>query len=196
MTDVYPVTDDQQKLSNPATWPLLVHRFGRAAQRLPQPLRAIGSRVYGAAKLGLDLTIGTVLHRETEIGEGLVLIHAHNIKIHPTAVIGARVRINHDVTIGMQPDSRVAPRIGNDVLVGAGAKILGAITIGDGATIAANSLVISDIPAGHTAMGVPARPLPQRRSNVESIESVRARVRREPPRDQPRDQPPASGASK
>lgn len=186
MNNVHPITEQQRSLSNPATWPLLVYRFGRAAQRLPQPLRGIGSRLYGVAKLGLDLTVGTVLHRETEIGEDLLLIHAHNIKVHPTAVLGARVRLNHDVTIGMQPDSPTAPRIGNDVLIGAGAKVLGPITIGDGAIIAANSLVISDVPAGHTAMGVPARPLPHKPSNVETLE--RARLRRA--------QPPASGASK
>lgn len=175
-----------RKLSDPTNWPILVYRFGRAARRWPWPARRLGSRLYGVAKLGLDLTLGTVLHRETEIGAGLFLIHPHNIKVHPKAVLGARVRLNHDVTIGMQPDSDVAPVIGNDVLIGAGAKILGPVVIGDGAVIAANSLVISDIPAGHTAMGVPARPLPLRKSNVAPIESARMR----------RDQPPASGANK
>jgi serine O-acetyltransferase len=127
-----------------------------------------------------------VLHRETEIGDGLLLVHAHNIKIHPKAVIGARVRLNHDVTIGVQHETEGAPTIGDDVLIGAGAKVLGPIKIGNGAVIAANSLVISDIPAGHTAMGVPARPLPLRKSNVAPIERGRTL----------RDQPPASGASK
>lgn len=186
MHDIHAISERQRRLTNPATWPLLVRRFGCAAQRWPWPLSKIGSRLYGAAQLGLDITIGTVLHRETDIGEGLFLIHAHNIKIHPKAVLGARIKLNHDVTIGMQPESDVAPVIGNDVLIGAGAKILGPVVIGDGAVIAANSLVISDIPAGHTAMGVPARPLPQRKSNVAPIESAREK----------RGQPPASGASK
>jgi serine O-acetyltransferase len=182
------MNDEDRKLSDPTNWPVHVYRFGRAVNRLPGPLRAIGSRIYGAAKLGLDLTLGTVLHRETEIGEGLFLVHPHNIKVHPRAVLGARVRLNHDVTIGMNPGSTGFPRIGNDVLIGAGAKILGAITIGDGAVIAANSLVISDIPAGQVAMGVPARPLPQRKSNVAPISGARSR-RSQPP-------PPASGANK
>lgn len=180
------MTAEQKPLRDPASWPMLVYRFGRAARKLPPPLRTIGSRLYGAAKLGLDVTIGTVLHRETEIGEGLLLIHAHNIKIHPNAVIGARVRLNHDVTIGVQHETEGAPTIGDDVLIGAGAKVLGPIKIGDGAVIAANSLVISDIPAHHTAMGVPARPLPRKKSNVAPIETARVR----------RSQPPASGASK
>jgi serine O-acetyltransferase len=180
------MTTGKTTLRDPTTWPMLVYRFGRAARELPPPLRTIGSRLYGAAKLGLDITIGTVLHRETEIGDGLFLIHAHNIKVHPKAVLGARVRLNHDVTIGVQHETEGAPIIGDDVLIGAGAKVLGPIRIGDGAVIAANSLVISDIPAGHTAMGVPARPLPRKKSNVAPIESARPR----------RDQPPASGASK
>jgi serine O-acetyltransferase len=180
------MTTERKTLRDPETWPMLVYRFGRAAHKLPPPLRVIGSRVYGAAMLGLNLTIGTVLHRETEIGEGLMLIHPHNIKVHPKAVLGARVSLNHDVTIGMQHETDGAPTIGDDVLIGAGAKILGPITIGDGAVIAANSLVISDIPAGHTAMGVPARPLPFKSSNVAPIARARAL----------RGQPPASGASK
>jgi len=178
--------EEDRKLSDPTMWPLHLYRFGRAVDRLPGPLRAIGSRLYGVAKLGLDLTLGTVLHRETVIGEGLVLVHPHNIKVHPEAVLGNRVRLNHDVTIGESPGATGLPRIGNDVLIGAGAKILGAVTIGDGAVIAANSLVISDIPAGQVAMGVPARPLPQKKSNVAPIDRARTL----------RTQPPASGASK
>lgn len=162
------MSHERSPLRDPVNWPMLVYRLGRAAQNLPPPLRGLGSRLYGAAKLGLDITIGTVLHRETEIGEGLCLIHAHNIKIHPKAVLGARVRLNHDVTIGVQHEGERPPIIGNDVLIGAGAKVLGPITIGDGAVIAANSLVMSDIPAHHTAMGVPARPLPRKHSEVET----------------------------
>jgi serine acetyltransferase len=57
-----------------------------------------------------------------------------------------------------------APRIGNDVFIGSGARILGAVTIGDGATVAANTLVITDVPAGATIIGVPGRVLPLPRS--------------------------------
>jgi len=155
-----------QKLTNPASWPLIVHRLGRAARSLPRPLEAIGSRVYGLACIGLELTIGTVLYRETEIGEGLLLIHGSNIKIHPGAVLGARVALNHNVTIGVPLRGEGTPRIGNDVTIGTGATILGSITIGDGANIAAGSLVVSDIPPGATAMGVPARPLPERKPHA------------------------------
>src|SRR5262249_16975207 len=70
-----------------------------------------------------------------------------------------RVRILHNVTLGtnMGPD---VPTIGNDVFIGCGASILGKVTIGDGARIAANSLVIADVPPGATAIGVPAKVMP------------------------------------
>jgi serine O-acetyltransferase len=152
-------------LGEPESWPLVVRRLGRAAQKLPRPLAVIGSKLYGLACLGLELTLGTVLHRETEIGEGLYLVHGSNIKIHPQAVLGARVALNHNVTIGLHHSLDGAPRIGDDVFIGTGATILGPVTIGDGAIIAAGSVVMNDIPAGATALGVPARPLPERKGN-------------------------------
>jgi serine O-acetyltransferase len=84
-------------------------------------------------------------------------VHGWNIKIHPDSVIGARVGIMHDVTLGTNMERPGAPVIGDDVFIGAGARILGGVHIGNGARIAANSLVIGDVPAGATAVGVPAR---------------------------------------
>jgi len=69
--------------------------------------------------------------------------------------------VMHNVTIGTNMTGG-APRIGNDVFIGCGATILGEITIGDGVRIASNSLVISDVPAGAMAMGVPAKVYPGR----------------------------------
>jgi serine O-acetyltransferase len=148
--------------SDPAVWPLLVHRLGRTCDELPAPLRKLASKLYGATALGVELATGTRLHRETEVGEGLHLIHGRNVRVHPRAVIGARVTLMHDVTIGTGMDDPRAPVLEDDVFVGAGAKILGGVRIGRGARIAANSLVITDIPPGARAMGVPARPLPTR----------------------------------
>ncbi len=120
------------------------------------PLRWILRKIYGFNLFIILITSGIRLYCETQIGEDFHLIHSGNTSIHPQTVIGDRCGIQHDVTIGVNIDSG-APVIGNDVYIGAGAKILGAITIGDGATIAANSLVITDVPAHTTAMGVPAR---------------------------------------
>jgi serine O-acetyltransferase len=72
-------------------------------------------------------------------------------------VIGENVRIDQEVTIGIRWDEKVAPIIGNNVRIGAGAKVLGSIRIGDNARIGANAVVLTDVPDGATAVGVPAK---------------------------------------
>ena len=79
------------------------------------------------------------------------------IVIHRRVVIGENCRIGHGVTIGGRSEHYEVPVIGNDVLVGVGAKILGPIKIGDHATIGANSVVIDDVPPYAVVAGVPAR---------------------------------------
>ena len=92
----------------------------------------------------------------SRIGGGLVMIHPNGIVIHPRAVIGPNCKIFQQVTIGTAVTEDV-PTIGGNVEVGAGARLLGGIVIGDHAHIGANAVVIADVPAGATAVGVPAR---------------------------------------
>jgi serine O-acetyltransferase len=106
-----------------------------------------------------ELATGVLLERTTEIGEDLHIIHAGMISIHPDARIGKRVGIMHGVTIGTNMGPGV-PTIGDDVFIGCNASILGGVTIGNGARIAANSLVITDVPEGAVAIGVPAKVMP------------------------------------
>jgi serine O-acetyltransferase len=94
----------------------------------------------------------------TKIGGGLLLPHPNGIVIHPDVVVGANCLIFQQVTLGMGSLPGV-PTIGNHVDIGAGAKILGGVMVGDGARIGANSVVLSDIPPGATAVGSPARVL-------------------------------------
>ena len=142
---------------NPALWAVLNYRFGCRALRIRfVPFRWIAGKIYGLNLFVILLTSGIRLYRETMIGEDFHIIHSGNIQVHPGTVIGDRCGIQQDVTIGTNMESG-APRIGNDVFIGAGAKVLGEIKIGDGAIIAANSLVITDIPSHSTAIGVPAR---------------------------------------
>lgn len=142
---------------NPALWAVLNYRFGRWASHLIfSPFRWFFGKCYGFNLFIILITSGIRLYRETEIGEDIHLIHSGNIQIHPSTIIGDRCGIHQDVTIGTNM-SNETPVIGNDVYIGAGAKILGGINIGNNAIIAANSLVITDVPADHMAMGVPAR---------------------------------------
>jgi serine O-acetyltransferase len=88
------------------------------------------------------------------LGGGLLLPHPNGIVIHPDAEIGPNCLFFQQVTIGAGDDG--APRIEGHVDIGAGAKILGAITIGRHAKIGANAVVLKNVPAGATAVGVPA----------------------------------------
>lgn len=96
-----------------------------------------------------------IIGRGAEFGPGLVLIHATGVVINGRVRGGARVHIEHQVTIGAE--GRQSPSLGDDVFLGAGAKILGPIRIGDRVRVGANAVVIRDVPAGCTAVGVPAR---------------------------------------
>ena len=93
---------------------------------------------------------------EAKLGRGLMLPHPNGVVIHEDAVIGADCMIMQQVTIGMIGEDCV-PRLGNNVYVGAGAKIIGKVEIGDGARIGANAVVTKDVPANYTAIGIPAR---------------------------------------
>ena len=90
------------------------------------------------------------------IGGGLLIPHPNGIVIHPDARIGVNCLIFQQVTLGSSRGTKV-PVIGGHVDIGAGAKILGGIQIGNNVKIGANAVVLTDIPAGETAVGVPAR---------------------------------------
>lgn len=98
--------------------------------------------------------------RGAEFGEGFVLVHADGVVINRLVKGGRNVYIEHQVTIGA--DRGTSPVLGDDIFVGAGAKIIGPVTIGDGARIGANAVVVKDVPAYATVVGVPARVVRQR----------------------------------
>ncbi len=106
-----------------------------------------------------------IIGRGAEFGPGLVLVHSEGIVINGQVRGGKNLTIEHQVTIGAE--RRKSPKIGNDVFIGAGAKILGAVTVGDRARIGANAVVVSDVPANCTVVGVPARVV--RRRNHELV---------------------------
>ena len=115
---------------------------------------------------------GIEIHPAAKIGKRFFIDHGMGVVIGETAVIGDDVTFYHGVTMGGllpsvdsdgQRQIKRHPTIGNNVIVGAGAQILGAITVNDCARVGANSVVVKDVPRGVTVTGIPARPVSARR---------------------------------
>jgi serine O-acetyltransferase len=102
---------------------------------------------------------GVDIHPAARIGKGIMIDHAHSIVIGETAVVGDNVSMLHSVTLGGtgKEDGDRHPKIGDGVLIGAGAKVLGNIRVGTCSRIAAGSVVLADVPPCKTVAGVPAR---------------------------------------
>jgi len=102
---------------------------------------------------------GIEIHPGAKIGKGLFIDHGMGVVVGETAIIGDNVLLYQGVTLGgtgLEHGKR-HPTIGNNVVIGAGAKILGNITVGDNSYIGANAVVIKDVPANSTVVGVPGR---------------------------------------
>ena len=102
---------------------------------------------------------GVDIHPAAQIGKGIMIDHAHSIVIGETAMVGDNVSMLHSVTLGgtgKEEEDR-HPKIGNGVLIGAGAKVLGNITVGHCSRIAAGSVVLENVPPCKTVAGIPAR---------------------------------------
>lgn len=102
---------------------------------------------------------GIEIHPGATIGRRLFIDHGMGVVIGETAEIGDDCTLYHGVTLGgvSWNKGKRHPTLGNNVIVGAGAKILGPITVGDGAKIGSNAVVVKDVPPGATAIGIPAR---------------------------------------
>lgn len=99
------------------------------------------------------------IHPAARIGKGILIDHGTSVVIGETAVVGDDVSMLHEVTLGGtgKESGDRHPKVGNGVLIGAGAKILGNIRIGDGSKIAAGSVVLNEVPPSSTVAGIPAR---------------------------------------
>ena len=144
-------------LREQSVWALWVYRFGRRNDRRRGLLRWIGERFYWLIYRFIETLTGISIPKSVEIGPGLRIYHFGNIFIHKAVVIGARCTLRQGVTIGNRHDGGPVPILEDDVDLGAYAQILGGIRIGRGAKIGAMSVVLEDVPAGATAVGVPAR---------------------------------------
>ena len=117
---------------------------------------------------------GIEIHPGAKIGKRLVIDHGMGIVIGETAEIGDDCLIYHGVTLGGtgKDIGKRHPTIGNNVLIGTGAKVLGPFKVGDNSRIAANSVVLSEIPPDSTAVGIPARVVKRRGQKVDFATEV------------------------
>jgi len=130
----------------------IAHRMWHAGFRLPARLLSQLVR----AGTGVEIHPGAVL------GRRLFIDHGMGVVIGETAEVGEDVTIFHGTTLGgtSMTKGKRHPTVGNRVVIGAGAKVLGPITVGDDVKIGANAVVVKDVPAGSVSVGVPARSRP------------------------------------
>lgn len=139
--------------TEPGFHAVAIYRFGVWSLRQRGVARWITSKAYVLANLFVRNIYGVELPRRAEIGRRLRLPHPMGVVVHPQTQIGDECMIRQNVTIGQYNYGRerrppYAPRLGNGVWVGAGAVIVGGITIGDNARIGPNAVVMSDVPPG------------------------------------------------
>ncbi|MBX2994530.1 MAG: serine acetyltransferase [Bdellovibrionaceae bacterium] len=123
-----------------------------------------GIKLFFIARLFAEISrflTGIEIHPGATVGCRLVIDHGIGVVIGETAVIGDDCIIFHGVTLGGMKFDPVKrhPTVGNKVLIGAGAKVLGPITLGDGCRVGANAVITKDVPPGKTAVGNPMRVL-------------------------------------
>lgn len=144
----------------PAVWAIATYRLSNwlyvdkpmALLRIPLKLVSFVMIKFCVIVMEMDLDA------KATIGGGLYIGHIGGIHINPGAVLGQNCDVAHRVTIGASAMGRSGiPAVGNGVYIGTGATLVGKIKIGDGARIAANTLVMTNVPAGATVMGVPGR---------------------------------------
>jgi serine O-acetyltransferase len=104
---------------------------------------------------------GIEIHPAAKLGRRLVIDHGMGVVIGETAEVGDDCYFYHQVTLGVARtgSGKRHPTVGNNVIIGAGAKVLGPITVGDNARIGSNAVVVDPVPADTTVVGVPARPV-------------------------------------
>lgn len=139
-------------------WALVVYRLGRWRYGIRTPLlRKPCSALYHVLYKLVQILTGIELPCEARIGNHFVIDHFGGIVVSGYARFGDNCRIRQGVTVGLaRVDDPCAPTIGDDVDIGAGAKLLGRIVIGNHVLIGANAVVITDVPSHCTAAGVPA----------------------------------------
>ena len=154
-------------LREQSSWSVWVYRFGRRVNRRREgPVKWILDRTYWLLYRVTETLLGIGLPKSVSVGPGLRIWHFGNIFIHPDVVIGSNCTLRQGVTIGNRHNDDQVPVIGDNVEFGAYAQILGGVRIGNNCKIGAMSVVLCDVPDGATAIGIPARIILSRESQV------------------------------
>ncbi len=149
-----------QDWTKPGFRAIAVYRFGVWRMKIqPRLLRMPLSALYKMLFRKVRNSYGIELPYTAKVGRRVIIEHQSGIVIHGMAEIGDDSIIRQGVTLGNRYLSQPldAPKLGARVNIGAGAKIFGNVKIGDGANIGANAVVLKDVPAGATAVGIPAK---------------------------------------
>lgn len=114
---------------------------------------------------------GIEIHPAAKIGRRLVIDHGMGVVIGETAEVGDDCYFYHQVTLGVARaiGGKRHPSVGNNVIIGAGAKVLGPIRVGDNSRVGANSVVLEDVPSDTTVVGIPARPVDRVRTRERKL---------------------------
>lgn len=136
------------------------YRFGNKIYSLKTPIvKQLLIMIYKITEFIVRIISQCEIPPTCTVGKGLRLEHGgKGTVIHSKVTIGENARIFHQVTIGISgAGEEIPPKIGNNVLIGTGAKIIGDIFVGDNARIGANAVVTKNVPENSTAVGIPAR---------------------------------------
>lgn len=147
-----------RKIGAQGFWAMLVYRYGRWRYTVrPGWLRKVFSLIYHVLFKFVQILTGIELPCEVVVGDNFVIDHFGGIVVSGYARFGANCRIRNGVVVGLKNvEEPIAPVFGDNVDIGAGAKILGPIRIGNNVRIGANAVVLCDVPDDHMAVGVPA----------------------------------------
>jgi serine O-acetyltransferase len=155
-------------LAYPGVHAVLLHRVSHRLWLADWKLTARLTAAFGRWLTNVDI------HPGATIGKRFFIDHGACVVIGETAEIGNDVTLYHGVTLGGTTWNKAKrhPTLGNNVLIGAGAKILGAITLGDNVRVGANSVVVKDVPACCTVIGIPGRIIQQKGTKIQNLHGI------------------------
>ncbi len=147
------IKNSREVLLYPSFWAIYHYRRAHELFLRGAYYKARKISQHAARKTGIEI------HPGAEIGPGFFIDHGHGVVIGETTIIGKNVTIYQGVTLGGtgKEHGKRHPTIGDNVMIGAGAKVLGSCTIGSGSKVGAGSVVLEDVPENSTVVGVPGR---------------------------------------